>query len=207
MYFPKVRSIPMPARGLSQYSVALRVQGRIPVAGINISKLKFLVVEDNPFMKELLRQILRTLGVTQIVEASDGAEGLDLLKGLSADIVLLDWHMEPMDGIEFTKTVRDKGSADRFVPIIMITAYSEIERVTEARDVGVNELLVKPIAATQLFSRIRAVIERPRVFVDCDAYFGPDRRRRADPRYRGEDRRAVANAENKDGAMAQETAA
>ena len=56
-----------------------------PVAGLNISKVKFLVVEDNPFMKDLLRQILRTLGVLQIVEASDGAEGFELFKQMAPD--------------------------------------------------------------------------------------------------------------------------
>jgi two-component system chemotaxis response regulator CheY len=161
------------------------------VAGLNISKVKFLVVEDNPFMKELLRQILRTLGVTQIVEAADGAEGFELYKATSPDIVLLDWQMEPVDGLELTKMIRGKDSPNRYVPIIMITAYSEIERVTLARDGGVNEILVKPIAATNLFSRVRAVIERPRLFVEAETYFGPDRRRRADPNYKGEDRRTA----------------
>ncbi len=161
------------------------------MAGLNISKVKFLVVEDNPFMKDLLRQILRTLGVTQIVEASDGAEGFELYKDLHPDIVLLDWQMEPMDGLELTKLIRSTDSSNRYVPIIMITAYSEIARVTLARDAGVNEILVKPIAATSLFQRIRATIERPRLFVEAATYFGPDRRRRQDPNYKGEDRRVA----------------
>jgi len=162
------------------------------VAGLNISKVKFLVVEDNPFMKDLMRQILRTLGVTQIVEASDGAEGFELFKQMGADIVLLDWQMGPVDGLELTKLLRGNDSNNRYVPIIMITAYSEIARVTLARDAGVNELLVKPIAATSLFTRIRAVIERPRLFVEAESYFGPDRRRRQDPNFKGEDRRVAA---------------
>ena len=174
------------------------------MAGLNISKVKFLVVEDNPFMKELFRQILRTLGVTQIVEASDGAEGLVLLREMSPDIVLLDWQMEPMDGIAFAKQVRAKNSPTPYIPIIMVTAYSEIVRVTEARDAGINELLVKPIAATSLFSRIRAVIERPRLFVEAGTYFGPDRRRRNDPNRKGEDRRKV---DDKSLALVGETAA
>ena len=161
------------------------------MAGLNISKVKFLVVEDNPFMKALLRQILRTLGVTQIVEATEGAEGFELFKATSPDIVLLDWQMEPVDGLELTKMIRGNQSPNRYVPIIMITAYSEIARVTLARDAGVNEILVKPIAATNLFTRIRAVIERPRLFVEAETYFGPDRRRRSDPNYKGEDRRTA----------------
>lgn len=159
--------------------------------GLNISKVKFLVVEDNPFMKDLMRQILRTLGVQQIVEAADGAEGYELFREMIPDIVLLDWHMEPMNGLELTKMIRGPESPNRHLPVIMITAYSEIDRVTLARDAGVNEILVKPIAATNLFARIRAVIERPRLFVEAETYFGPDRRRRADPNYKGEDRRTA----------------
>lgn len=153
--------------------------------------VKFLVVEDNPFMKDLLRQILRTLGVQQIVEASDGAEGFELFKQLNPDIVLLDWQMEPVDGLELTKLIRGKDSNNRYVPVIMITGFSEIDRVTLARDAGVNEILVKPIAATTLFTRIRAVIERPRLFVEAENYFGPDRRRRQDPNFKKEDRRVA----------------
>ena len=97
--------------------------------------------------------------------------------------------MEPMDGLELTKLIRGNESNNRYAPIIMITAFSEIARVTLARDAGVNEILVKPIAATTLFTRIRAVIERPRLFVEAESYFGPDRRRRQDPNYKSEDRR------------------
>ncbi len=174
------------------------------MAGLNISKVKFLVVEDNPFMKELFRQILRSLGVTQVVEASNGDEGLWMLKEMSPDIVLLDWHMEPTDGISFAKQVRAKDSPNPYIPIILVTAYSEIVRVTEARDAGINELLVKPIAATNLFSRVRAVIERPRLFVEADTYFGPDRRRKSDAKRKGDERRNVAG---KDIALVGETAA
>lgn len=161
------------------------------MAGLNISRVKFLVAEDNPFMKDILRQILRTLGVTQIIETSDGTEGYELFKQMSPDIVLLDWHMEPVDGLALTRRIRSKDGPNRYVPIIMITGYSEIERITRARDAGVNEILAKPIAATSLYTRVRAVIERPRLFVEADSYFGPDRRRRADPNYKSEDRRVT----------------
>ena len=167
------------------------------MASLNISQIKFLVVEDNPFMMALLRQILRTLGVVQIDAAKDGAEAFERMRDFNPDIVLLDWQMAPMDGLEFAKLVRaSPESPNRFIPIIMITAYSEISRVTEARDAGVNEVLAKPIAVLGLYNRIRAVIERPRLFVDSSAYFGPDRRRRVDPRYTGGERRAPPKPEN-----------
>lgn len=162
------------------------------MAGLNISRVKFLVVEDNPFMQAILRQVLRTLGVLQTEVAPDGNLGYQIFQTFEPDIVLVDWQMEPMDGIEFTRLIRtNKESVNRYVPIVMITAHSELTRVIEARDAGVNELLAKPIAALKLFTRIRNIIEKPRLFIDSPGYFGPDRRRRVDPDYTGADRRAV----------------
>lgn len=161
------------------------------MAALNISRVRFLIIEDNPFMRTLLKQVVRALGVTDIMDATDGAEGFRLLKEFVPDIVLLDWEMEPMGGLEFAQLVRGEDSPNRFIPMIMITAHSDITRVVKARDAGVNELMVKPVAVAPLFTRIRAVIERPRMFVESQTYFGPDRRRRADPTYTGDDRRAT----------------
>jgi two-component system chemotaxis response regulator CheY len=161
------------------------------VAALNISRVRFLIIEDNPFMRTLLKQIVRALGVTDVMDASDGAEGFKLLKEFVPDMVLLDWEMEPMGGLEFAKLVRTgEDSPNKFIPMIMITAHSDISRVVQARDAGINELMVKPVAVAPLFNRIRAVVERPRMFVESKDYFGPDRRRRADPTYTGEERRA-----------------
>ena len=86
--------------------------------------------------------------------------------------------MKPMDGLEFTRRVRnDEHSPNPFVPIIMITGHTEKHRVEAARDAGVTEFLAKPITAHNLFARIAEIVERPRAFVRCDNYFGPDRRR------------------------------
>jgi two-component system chemotaxis response regulator CheY len=75
------------------------------------------------------------------------------------------------------------------VPIIMITGHTEKQRVEAARDVGVTEFLAKPITAHNLFARIAEIVERPRAFVRCDSYFGPDRRRRQIDDYAGPWRR------------------
>ncbi len=95
-----------------------------------------------------------------------------------------------MDGLEFVRLVRtDTESPNPFVPVIMLTAHTEAKRVVEARDAGVTEFLAKPISAHQLYSRILAVIERPRPFIRAKAYVGPERRRRQDPKRKGPERR------------------
>jgi len=143
-----------------------------------LAKIRILVVDDNAFMRTIIRRILGALGCTDVREAGDGAEALKILQSWAADIVLLDWEMSPFNGIEFTKMVRRiEDNTNTFLPIIMISAHSEFWRIRQARDAGVNEFLVKPISAKMIYQRIRNVIEKPRPFVHAPGFFGPDRRR------------------------------
>ena len=130
----------------------------------------------------------------QVREASDGEDALQIIQTFMPDIIILDWEMKPMDGLEFTRKVRlSKGSPNVFTPIIMVSGHSERGRIVAARDAGVNEFVVKPISAKSLFDRIQAVIERPRPFVRLKNYFGPDRRRKTVDRG-GEERRVAKPA-------------
>jgi DNA-binding response OmpR family regulator len=72
----------------------------------------------------------------------------------------------------------------------MLTAHSEKARVQMARDAGVTEFCVKPVTPADMMKKVAAVIDRPRPFVRSDAYFGPDRRRIDDPKFKGQERRA-----------------
>ena len=152
--------------------------------------LKVLIVEDNQHMRTLLRSLLNTVGIREIAEASNGGSALDVLRERKCDLVLSDLSMKPMDGLEFTHTVRhSERSPNPFVPIIMITGHTEKHRVEAARDAGVTEFLAKPITAASLFSRLAEIVERPRAFVRTEAYFGPDRRRKIADHYAGPWRR------------------
>ncbi|MCC7266231.1 MAG: response regulator [Caulobacteraceae bacterium] len=152
--------------------------------------LKILLVDDNHHMRVLLTEILRAIGVKQIYEANDGAEALALMRSHAIDIVMTDLSMQPMDGIDFVRLLRNSpDSPNQMCPVIMITGHSTQRRVTEARDAGVNEFLAKPLTARGVLDRIGMVIDHPRPFVRTDDYFGPDRRRRADPSYTGPWRR------------------
>lgn len=147
-----------------------------------LHNVKFLIVEDNKFMQTVVRRVLSALGVREVRECADGADALKILKTFPADIVITDWAMEPIDGIDLTRMIRTApDSVNPYVPIIMLTAYSEMNRIVEARDSGVNEFVVKPISVNTLFSRIQAVIERPRPFIRIKDFFGPDRRRKDMP--------------------------
>jgi len=157
---------------------------------VRFDLLKILLVDDNQHMRMLLIEILRAIGVRQVYEAMDGAEALSILRSTAIDVVFTDLSMNGLDGIDFVQLVRNSpDSPNPFVPIVMITGHSTERRVHEARDAGVNEFLVKPVTARGVIHRLTLLIENPRPFVRAGDYFGPDRRRRDDPRYQGERRR------------------
>jgi DNA-binding response OmpR family regulator len=156
----------------------------------DLSSLSVLVIEDNTWMKKLLRDVLDGFGITRVRTAAEGLEALEKVREFDPDIVIVDWQMEPTDGVEFTRMVRrGESGVNAYVPIIMLTGHTERERVATARDAGVTEFLAKPVTAQSLFSRIAAIIERPRAFVRAPDFVGPDRRRRANPSFDGQDRR------------------
>ena len=160
------------------------------MSGAAFEYLKALIVEDNAHMRILLRSLLGALGVKDIYEASDGTTAFELLRSRKPDLVLTDLSMKPVDGIHFAREVRmSEDSPIPYVPIVMITGHTERHRVEAARDAGVTEFLAKPITAQNLYQRIAEIVERPRAFVRCEDYFGPDRRRRRDETYTGPWRR------------------
>ena len=160
------------------------------MAELNLERLNFLIVDDNSHMCTLIKGILNALGAKNCSVAADGADALKELSHFAADIIICDWNMEPLDGLDFTRLVRTgSDSPNPFVPIIMLTGHTEMNRVAEARDAGVNEFLAKPLSAKGLYARINSIIENPRPFVRAGMFFGPDRRRRDNPSYMGSERR------------------
>jgi CheY-like chemotaxis protein len=168
-----------------------------PEAGwscVRYDLLKILLVDDNHYMRVLLAEILRALGVQHIFEAGDGAQGLQMLRDHQIDVVMTDLSMQPLDGIDFVRMIRTSpDSANPMIPVVMITGHSTFARVNEARDAGVSEFLAKPLTARGVVERLHQAVEYPRPFVRTDTYFGPDRRRRADAHYKGPWRRANGN--------------
>jgi len=159
------------------------------------AQLNILLVDDNQHMRSITSAILQSAGIRKVREASDGAAALDALRDHPIDLVIVDFNMFPLDGVEFTRLVRNSpDSANPYLPIIMMTGHSEKHRVVEARDAGVTEFVVKPITAKAILERMQATIFRPRAFVKTDSYFGPDRRRTDSANYRGPRRRASDQA-------------
>jgi CheY-like chemotaxis protein len=144
---------------------------------MGLEALRVLLIDDNHHMRAIVGTILKGLGVLHLREASDGADGLQVLREWPADLAIVDFRMEPLDGATFTRMVRNaRDSKNPYLPIIMMTGFADRSRVFEARDAGITEIIAKPLTARAIIEKIETVILKPRPFVRTEDYFGPLRR-------------------------------
>ena len=162
---------------------------RALMSQLNFEQLTVLVIDDSKPMHAILRTILGAMRIKDVIFCSGGEEAQEELRARLPDIIISDWVMEPMSGYDLVKWVRqDENSPNPYIPIIVLTAYSDESEILKARDVGVTEILAKPLSVETLHHRIEMIVDRPRPFVKSSDYFGPDRRRQDKP-FEGEDRR------------------
>ena len=148
---------------------------------MNLKSTKILIVEDDPMLITLLRDVLRVMGFGEIVVAMDGKAGLEEVHRHHFDLIFCDWRMKAMSGLEFTQALRTSTDYTKcYTPVIMLTGNARQEDVEIARDAGVTEYMVKPFSVKCLCDKIRSIIEHPRPFVMGEEYKGPDRRRKND---------------------------
>ena len=160
------------------------------MSGYRFDRVKVLVVDDNVHMRKLVVTILQAFGVIQIYEADSGERGWTIVRESNPDVIVLDWVMEAMSGLDFIQLIRtNPNTPNPFVPVIMLTGHTSLDHVRQARDAGVNEFIAKPVSVKTMMSRLVAVIEHPRPYVRTGGYFGPCRRRRGADEYRGPERR------------------
>jgi CheY-like chemotaxis protein len=161
------------------------------MSGYHFDRLRVLVVDDNVHMRKLVITILQAFGVIHISEADNGDSAWQSLRETNPDIIVLDWVMEGMDGIELVRLIRSNPQAPNpFVPVIMLTGHTSLDHVREARDAGINEFIAKPVSVKTMMSRLVSVIEQPRPYVRTGSFFGPCRRRRPTREYHGPERRS-----------------
>ena len=139
-----------------------------------IQQLSVLVVDDNPFMRKMVRSLLGNIGVKKTFEAGDGIAALDMIRQALPDIVILDWEMPLLNGPELVRIVRSPGVFPMpDIPIIMLTAHGERWRIIESIKIGVNEYLCKPVSAKLLLDRLISIVVKPRESVRLGEYYGP----------------------------------
>lgn len=155
-----------------------------------LEALSVLIVDDSKHMCELIMAMLRAFGIAQTAACQDVATALTYMRLHNVDIVITDLALPNTNGVEFVHQLRwNAQSPAPFVPVLMVTGYSDRMRVEAARDAGINEFLVKPVTPRALFDRLVALIDAPRAFVRSPTYMGPDRRRRRVLGFKGPYRR------------------
>jgi two-component system, chemotaxis family, chemotaxis protein CheY len=120
--------------------------------------MKILTVDDFSTMRRIIRNMLRQLGYTNVVEAEDGVEALSLLQREKVDFVISDWNMPHMSGLDLLKAIRADENL-RLIPVLLVTAEALKENVVEALKAGVNNYVVKPFTAETLKERIDAIFK------------------------------------------------
>jgi CheY-like chemotaxis protein len=169
------------------------------VTTYDLKNINVLLVEDSRAMQTLIASMLRSFGVGDVLVCEGAHEAIGILtitqarkkssdiKGI--DIVLTDWLMPQGSGVELLEWIRSHEADNiKFLPVLLLSAYTTQKVIATARDYGANEALVKPVSGAMLAGRILSIINNPRAFVRADNFFGPDRRRQ-DMTYKGQDRR------------------
>ena len=119
--------------------------------------MSILIVDDYKTMLRIIRNLLKQLGFNNVDEATDGSMALQKLRDKDYGLVISDWNMEPMTGIQLLREVR-ADSKLKNLPFIMITAQSKTENVVAAKEAGVNNYIVKPFNAATLKTKLSTVL-------------------------------------------------
>ncbi|MDP6172577.1 MAG: response regulator [Rhodospirillales bacterium] len=144
----------------------------------NLIQLSILIVEQHSLIRYAIREILKQFWPREVWDTADMEEVRELIEIHHPDVIFTDCA-PAFDGIDLVRKIRDKENGpDRFLPIIIVSAYTDLKTVLNARGSGANEFLTKPFTATSIYKRLCSLIERERYFIQCATFFGLDRRRR-----------------------------
>jgi two-component system chemotaxis response regulator CheY len=121
--------------------------------------MRFLIVDDSSTMRRIIINTLHKLGHEDVTEAANGREGLERLGDGPIDVIITDWNMPEMNGIEFIRTLRTM-PASRHTPVLMVTTNAAKEDIVEALRAGVTSYVVKPFTPETMREKIEAVIAR-----------------------------------------------
>jgi len=163
--------------------------GREPMPNKSIEPLtqglNILIGDSNAYMRRLTRTMLMNLGAKSVTEAGDGLAALEAIRIGDPDIVVLEWDMPVLNGMEVMRIVRSPGVFPRpNIPIIMLTSRAQRSYVIEALRAGVHEFLLKPTSPKALHDRLMSIVAKPRPMMQLGEHYVPKpRRRREEPKH------------------------
>lgn len=126
---------------------------------VDLAALSYLIVEDNKFMRHLLRGLVQAVGGRDIDLATNGREALEKMKVVMPDVVICDLEMAPISGLQLTKMIRERAD-EAECAIIMITGHAELKVVKRAKQLGVSDFLAKPVSAGRMYDRMMSVARK-----------------------------------------------
>ena len=157
-------------------------------ASYNFGLVEIQLLETNDFLRNMLAEMLREFNFRRVSEFHDTQDAYDYFRVNAVDIVLSSWA-PGSEELEFLRLIRTSNIGPKnMVPIIVVSAYTELRQVKFARDLGMTEFLALPIATNTLYARLCTIVENPRQFIETASFYGPDRRRRQIG-FEGEERR------------------
>lgn len=125
---------------------------------IDLSHLRVLIADDNAFMRQILKTVLRGFGIKHTFEANDGTDAFSVMSAHQVDVCLMDIEMAPMNGLEFTRRLRrvidPATAATKTLPVILVSSHARVEVIEKARAVGANSFVVKPVQPKALRARM-----------------------------------------------------
>jgi CheY-like chemotaxis protein len=133
------------------------IEGPLAMSVWNPTKLGVVVVDDQPAARSMMKKMLKELNIQQVFEAANGRDALALIDSAPemVDIILCDWNMPNMTGLDFLRQVRSVGLD---IPFLMITGRADKESVIEAKDAGVTAYIAKPFSQMQLEAKLRLTV-------------------------------------------------
>jgi two-component system chemotaxis response regulator CheY len=121
--------------------------------------MSFLVIDDFPTMRRIVRSLLKELGFTNVEEAEDGQDALNKLRAGNFEFVVSDWNMPNLDGLEMLKGIRED-EALKHLPVLMVTAEAKKENIIAAAQAGANGYVVKPFTAATLEEKLNKIFDK-----------------------------------------------
>ncbi|MBB1073229.1 response regulator [Rhodoferax sp. 4810] len=127
---------------------------------MKLDDAKVMLVEDDPVMTLYVVSMLRRMGISQVVEARDGATGLVMAASAKPDVILSDIHMAPMDGFEFVKALRKHPVTElRKIPVLIMSADSNTDKLKESVPLGIAGYIIKPPNVSMLKTKIEHALK------------------------------------------------
>lgn len=155
-----------------------------------LAEYKFLVVDQTDFACQLVQDTLYEMGARNICYATDIDEAMNQIRAGEVDFLICEHDLNGKSGFDLITQIRtDKDQTIKKMPVVLLTATTDRASIFSGRDVGVDEIVAKPFTGSTLNSHLEAIITRRRAFIDERAFSGPDRRRRKNVGFDGEDRR------------------